>query len=157
MPREHANIKFTDEELREFLASDTRLILATLSADDSPWADAAAYCFADDRIWFRIPVDTRSYDNIARDDRVCCVVESKPADSSYYDIKGAMMHGRARPLGDDDGPADVRAALARIPDPVEPNRSADSAVFSIGLEDYTSFSFQKIQGRYQDRPLSSLG
>jgi len=79
-----------------------------------------AYCFADDRIWFRIPDDARTNDNIARDERVCCVVESKPADSSCYDIKGALLQDHARPLGDDGAPAAVLAALAGTQDPVEP-------------------------------------
>ena len=154
MAREHASIKMTPEELDEYLGSYQRLIVATLDDDGAPWADAAAYVFLDDRIWFRVPTDTATYRHLRRDGLVCCVVESKPDDSTYYGIKGAMMHGRAEVLDEGSSPA-VHQALAERPDPVSPERT-DGVVFSVGLEDSTSFSFEKIQGRYQDKPLEKL-
>ena len=157
MPREHSDIKMPPEVLAAFLCTDKRLILATNDEDGGNWADAVAYCFVDGRVYFRVPTDTRSYRNIAADPRVCCVVESKPAASSYYDIKGAMLHGRAEPLGDGAIGAQVRAALADIDDPVEPSLPHDGAVFSVGLDDSTSFDFSRIRYRYQDRPLTDDG
>ncbi len=151
MAREHASIKMTPEELRAYLAADHRLIVATLDADDAPWADGAAYTFVDDRVYFRIPTDSKTFANIQRDDRVCCVVESKPTISSYYDIKGAMLHGHADTLVDAD--QGIASKLDAIPDPVEPGRTGEWAILSVGLDDSTSFSFDKIQGRYQDRSL----
>jgi nitroimidazol reductase NimA-like FMN-containing flavoprotein (pyridoxamine 5'-phosphate oxidase superfamily) len=136
------------DELRAFLASDSRLVLATVSEDGSPWADAAACHFASDRMYFRVPVHTRSYRHIEADPRVCVVVESKPAGTPYYGIKEAMLHGRAEPCTD---PA-ILEALAAVPDPVD--GSHDGTIYSVGLEGSTSFSFQKIQYRYQDRALT---
>ena len=156
MPREHADIKMTPEELREFLQSDNRLVVATLDGDGSGWADAAAYAFFDDRVYFRLPVDTRSYRNIQRDRRVCCVVESKPATASYYDIKGAMLHGAADAVARQAVPVEVSAALDAVPDPVTPDEPRDGQVFSIGLDDHTSFMFAKIKYRYEDRALKSI-
>lgn len=153
MPREHANIKMDPEELRAFLASDSRCIVATVTEDGSPWADAAACCFVNDRLYFRVPVHTRTYRHLHHDDRVCCVIESKPTGSSYYDIKGAMLHGPAQPLGDGEA-GEVASIMAALPDPVEPERAANGAIYSVGLEDSTSFSFQKIRYRYEDRALS---
>jgi nitroimidazol reductase NimA-like FMN-containing flavoprotein (pyridoxamine 5'-phosphate oxidase superfamily) len=156
MPREHADIKMTPEELREFLQSDDRLVVATVDADGGGWADAAAFAFFEDRVYFRLPVDTRSHRNIQRNNRVCCVVESKPAASSYYDIKGAMLHGAADAVSQDALPPAVGEALAAMPDPVVPNEPADSDVFSIDLEDHTSFVFAKIKYRYEDRALKAI-
>src|SRR5262249_1989455 len=152
----HADIKMTPEELREFLASDHRLVVATLDGDGSGWADAAAFTFFDDKVYFRLPVDTRSCRNIQRDNRVCCVVESKPATASYYEIKGAMLHGPADAVPPENLPAAVTAALEAIPDPVIPDEPRDGRIFSIGLDDHTSFMFSKIKYRYQDRPLKSI-
>lgn len=152
MPREHSRITMTPDELDTFLGSFERLILATTTADGDPWGDAAAYVYADGRIWFRIGANSRSAEHIARDPRVCCVVESHPTGSTYYDIKGAIAHGAAQPMGD-DGPAAVREALAGIADPVDPSGPRDGLVFSIDLSDSTSFSFDKIQYRYQDKRL----
>jgi hypothetical protein len=108
----------------------------------------------DDRVWFRVPTDTATYRHLRRDGLVCCVVESKPDDSTYYGIKGAMLHGRAEVLDEGAGPA-VHQALATRPDPVTPTRT-DGVVFSVGLDDSTSFAFEKIQGRYQDKQVEEL-
>jgi nitroimidazol reductase NimA-like FMN-containing flavoprotein (pyridoxamine 5'-phosphate oxidase superfamily) len=156
MPREHADIKMTPEELRAFLLEDRRCVVATLDPDGGPWADAAGYTFADERVWFRLPADTRSVRNLRNDPRVCVVVESKPAVSSYYDIRGAMVHGSVDLVAGDDLPAQVRDALAGIPDPVEPDRPGDTVVFSVGIESTVSFVFAKIKYRYQDRSLDSI-
>jgi len=151
MPREHSHIKMTEEELTAYLASFNRLVLATIDADDNPWADVVAYRFLDGRAYFRVPPGTRSAANIARDPRVCCVVESKPDISSYYDIKGAMLHGHAEELAGDA--AAIQAALGQVPDPVEPGLGTEGTIFSVGLDDATSFAFEKIRYRYQDRSL----
>jgi len=156
MPREHADIKMTPEELRAFLRSDNRLVVATLDADGAGWVDAAVFTFVDDRVYFRLPIDSRSFRNIERDPRVCCVVESKPAASSYYDIKGAMLHGVADATTGENLPAAVGEALAALPDPVTPDGPRDGQIFSIGLDDHTSFMFAKIKYRYDDRALRSI-
>jgi nitroimidazol reductase NimA-like FMN-containing flavoprotein (pyridoxamine 5'-phosphate oxidase superfamily) len=154
MAREHSRIKMTPEELDAYLASNRRVIVATLTDDGDPWADAAAYVYRDGRLYFRVPTGTRTLEHLRRDGMVCCVVESKPDDSTYYGIKGAMLHGGAVTLGDGEGD-DIRQALADIADPVEPDRT-DGEVFSVGLEDSTSFSFDKIQGRYQEQSVKEL-
>jgi hypothetical protein len=154
MAREHADIKMTPEELHEFLGSDRRLVVATLGPDDSPWGDVVAYAYVDRRVYFRVPAGTRSAENIGRDPRVCCVVENKPADSSYYGIKGAILHGtvtEARPHDD----AAALEALAAIPDPVDAGVTG-GATYWIGTDDSTSFVFAKIQGRYQDRTVGDI-
>jgi nitroimidazol reductase NimA-like FMN-containing flavoprotein (pyridoxamine 5'-phosphate oxidase superfamily) len=156
MPREHADIKMTPEELHAFLLTDTRLVVGTLDPDGGPWVDAAAFTFVDERVWFRLPVGTRSVRNLTNDPRVCVVVESKPARSSYYDIKGAMIHGRVAQVDDGELPGAVVGALAAIADPVEPHGDADTVVYAVGLDDVVSFVFAKIKYRYQDRPLEEI-
>jgi hypothetical protein len=153
MPREHQSIKFTTEELHEFLRSDTRLILATVDDAGDPWGDVVPFVFRHDRVFFRLTVDTRSYANIARDPRVCCVVESMNG-LSYYDIKGAIMHGSAVATTVDHHFPDVLTALDDVADPLGPGGS-DTVVYSIDLGDSTSFSFEKIKYRYQDRALTT--
>jgi hypothetical protein len=156
MPREHADIKMTPEELRAFLLTDTRLIVGSLDPDGDPWADAAAFTFVDEQVWFRLPADTRSARNLANDPRVCVVVESKPAVSSYYDIQGAMIHGRVDQVAGADLPGAVADALGAIVDPVEPHATGDTVVYAVGLDDVVSFVFAKIKYRYQDRPLEEI-
>lgn len=150
MPREHSRIAMTDEELAEFLASDNRLVLATAAPDGGTWGDVVAYIASGDRVHFTVPDGSVSARNIAADNRVCCVVESLPTNGSYYDIKGAMMHGAAQPTPADDP---VLEKLAAIEDPITHRPGERGQCFSIGLEDMASFVFAKIQYRYEDKPV----
>jgi hypothetical protein len=149
MPREHFDINMTPEELHSFLGSFNRLVLASNDRDGGTWADAVAYHFEDERLYFRIPEHTRTLANVRSDDRVCCVVESHPTGASYYDIRAALVHDRAKELSDGQGAA-ISAALGRVPDPVE-GVPTDGPIFSVGLDDTVSFVFAKIRYRYQDR------
>jgi len=146
MPREHFDITMSPEELSSFLGSFQRLVLATNDRDGGTWGDAVAYHFDGSRIYFRVPEHTRSLANIRSDDRVCCAVESHPHGTSYYDIRAALVHGRAEPLNGSEGPG-VLTALDG--DPVD--GSSTGPVFSVGLDDVVSFVFAKIAYRYQDR------
>ncbi|HWL41882.1 MAG TPA: pyridoxamine 5'-phosphate oxidase family protein [Ilumatobacter sp.] len=148
MPREHDRIRFSEAELAEFLGSDQLAIVATVDADGEPWCDAAAYLFDADRIVVKVPVGSRTHRNINADPRVCCVVESLPEGGSYYDIKGAMIHGVATA---EDPVSAASGTLARLRDPVEPELAGDFALYAIGLDDVVSFAFDKIAYRYDDR------
>ncbi len=150
MPREHSRIAMTDEELHAFLASDQRLVLATAAPDGGTWGDVVAYVASDDRVHFKVPDGSVSAHNLAADNRVCCVVESLPTNGSYYDIKGAMMHGVAEPTPADDP---VMARLAELPDPITLVAGEPGQCFSIGLDDMASFVFAKIHYRYEDKPV----
>lgn len=150
MPREHAQISLGDAELRTFLASFDRLVLATL-AGDGTWGDAVAYGLADDRVVFHVPDGTRSLRNIRGDDRVCCTVESHPKGTSYYDIKAAMVHGHAVEHDPATLDPDLLARLRAVPDPVTHRTVGAGAFFSVDLDDVVSFAFEKIAYRYEDR------
>ena len=146
MPREHGHIKLTTDELAEFAAQQTRCIVATVDADGAPWGDAAACVFRDGRLYFRVPTSTRTFQNVQKDGRVCCTLESHPAGSEYYTIKGALLHGRATPTR---APSrELAEALAQLPDPVTGAPLEDGAIFSVGTDDVASFDFAKIQRRF---------
>jgi hypothetical protein len=63
-----------------------------------------------------------------------------------------MMHGTAQELRPDEDP-EVHAELLETADPVTGGRNEQSAIYSVGLDDSTSFVFDKIRYRYQDRSL----
>lgn len=147
MAREHANVKMTTEEMGRFLATQTRCVLATLEADGGPFGDAVACVFHEGSLYFRVPKDSRSFSNIQRDPRVCCVAEIQPR-TGYYTYKCAMLHGRAAPVTDAAVGQHIGLALGRLPDPVEGRPNSDGAVFSLGLDDVASFDFSKIQKRF---------
>ena len=149
MPREHATINMTREELGLFLGSQTRCIVGTLDAEAGPWGDAAACVFHDGALYFRIPEKTRSLANLKRDPRVCCVIEDHPTGAEYYTIKGALLHGRATAVADPAAVQRVTSALDLIPDPVTGRPSSDGTVFAVGIDDVASFDFAKIKRRFE--------
>ena len=133
MPRER--IDMSRGEVLDFLREEQRLVLGTLDADGTPWADAAPCSLQGEVLYFSIPRDSRSLANIQRDDRVCCSLDQYP---TYYEIKGATLHGHAVAVTDP-------ATLATIRFDRSPR--GDAAVFGIGLDDVVSFDFAKLKNR----------
>ncbi len=148
MPREHPNIKMDMAELKAFLGTQTRCSLGTLDAQGGPWGDFAACCLDGDELYFRVPTRSRSFRHIVTDNRVVCSFESHPADTGYYTIKGAIVHGKVRRGEGALPPKGVAAELAKSADPVT-RAITDGAIFSIGLDDYASFDFAKIKRRFE--------
>ncbi len=147
MPREHSQIKLTDEEIVAFASAQTRCVVGTLDADGTPWGDCTACVFHDGRLHFHVAPRTRTLRNLQKDDRVCCAIESHPEGSDYYTIKGATFHGRARP---EAAPApEIVERLGRLPDPASGAPAVDGAIFSVGTDDVVSFDFAKIKRRFE--------
>jgi nitroimidazol reductase NimA-like FMN-containing flavoprotein (pyridoxamine 5'-phosphate oxidase superfamily) len=147
MPREHATIKMSFEELAKFVSAETRCIVGTLDEDGGPWGDAASCVFRDERLYFRVPMATRTLRNLDRDDRVCCTIESHPAGSEYYTIKAAIFHGRAQ-RAESETAQELAGVFAGLLDPVD--GEAQGPIFSVGVDDVVSFDFAKIVRRFEE-------
>ena len=139
MPRE--SIAMALEESVDFLKTQRWVALGTLEPDGAPWSDAAAFALEGCTLYFKVPVGSRSRANIQRDDRVCCATDQWP---SYYEIKGVTAHGRARRVTGGEA-SRAEAALAGVPDPVEPGASMEMALYAIPLDDLVAFDFAKIK------------
>ena len=140
MPREHAAITLTSQEVVDFVSGQTQCIVATLDPDGSPWGDVAACAYREGRLYFRLAEGSRARRNLEADPRVCCTLEAQGAD--YYANISAMVHGTATPF---DGPF---AELDALADPVAGTPTA-GAVFGVDLEQVVSFDFAKIQRRFE--------
>jgi len=141
VPREHATITLTSDEVVNFIAGESTCFLGTLDPDGSPWGDVVACFYRDGRLWFRLAAGSRSLRNVEADPRVCCTLEAEGPD--YYDNVSAMVHGEASPLGDGAPLAELDA----LPDPVA-GTPIDGPVFGVDLEHVVSFDFAKIQRRF---------
>ena len=148
MPREHAHIKMSPEEVGEFASEQVRCIVATVDGEGSPWGDGAACTFREGRLYFAVCEGTRTLRNLEADPRVCCTMESHPTGAEYYTIKGAMLHGRAERLAPGDAP-EVAERIAGLPDPVSGKPDPARVVFSVGIDDVASFDFAKIKRRFE--------
>ena len=134
-------IGMTAAEVDVFFASQRWVVLATLDADGSPWADLAACGLEQGELHFLVCRGTRSHHNIERDARVCASIDVYP---SYYAIRGATAHGAARRV--DDG--SLRARIARPGVPVADDSGERSDLYALPLDDVFSFDFAKIRNQY---------
>jgi nitroimidazol reductase NimA-like FMN-containing flavoprotein (pyridoxamine 5'-phosphate oxidase superfamily) len=132
-------------EVEEFLADQRWVVLATLDADGSPWTDLAACSLEQRELHFLVCRATRSHRNIERDARVCASIDAYP---SYYQIRGATVHGVARRVEDESLRARLRPRLARPGVPVADDSGERSDLYALPLDDIFSFDFGKIQNQY---------
>jgi nitroimidazol reductase NimA-like FMN-containing flavoprotein (pyridoxamine 5'-phosphate oxidase superfamily) len=122
------------DELRDFLAAQDWMVLATLDPDGSPAGDVVPTVLAEDRLYFAVATEGLSHRNLTRDPRACCAADVFP---SYYEIRGAMVHGQAGTATPPPGAHAVGRAAA-----------SGAAVFALPLDDVTSFDFAKIRTKY---------
>jgi hypothetical protein len=132
MPRE--SIAMTHPELLGFLRAQTWMVLGTLDPDGAPRGELVVTALDDDRLCFAIDHTSSGFANLVRDPRACCAADVFP---SYYEIRGAIVHGRAERV------TDPRGALARIR-----HAAHGVAVFALPLDDVASFDFTKIRNKY---------
>ncbi len=138
-------IAMPQDEIVALLADQRWVVLATLDADGSPWADLAACALDGDVLYFLVCRGTRSHANVERDTRVCCSIDVFP---SYYEIKGTTVHGSARRV--DDAAVQERLAprLAKPGVPVTDETGDRSDLYALPLDDIFSFDFGRIKSQY---------
>jgi len=134
-------IGMSASEIDAFFASQRWVVLATLDADGSPWAELAACGLERGELHFLVCRGTRSHGNIERDARVCASVDVYP---SYYEIRGATAHGAARRVDDES----VRSRIARPGVPVVDDTGERSDLYALPLDDVFSFDFAKIRNQF---------
>ena len=120
-------ITMTRDEMLAFLGAQRWVALATLDPDGTPVGDLVPAALDGERLRFAVPRGSRADDNIQRDPRVCCAADEFP---SYYEIRGAVAHGRAEPHGTAD------------------RLGSDWIEYAIGLDDVSSFDFRKVRNRF---------
>ena len=118
-------IAMTHAELLEFLGAQRWTALGTLDPDGTPVGEVVPVVLDGERLRFVVARGSRAHENIARDPRVCCAADEFP---SYYEIRGAVAHGRAE---------------ARPSERLGPEWSE----WAIPLDDVTSFDFRKVRNR----------
>ncbi len=152
----------TPEEIREFLADQRTLILASTRREGTPVMHALWFTYLDDAVYFNIQATSFKYKNIQRDNRVCCLVE---VGEGYFDLRGTMIEGRATLVDDPDERGRVQAAadakndrigsgLDEMPGYFSKNRSqrlerGDRLMIKVPLERVRSWNFGKVREHYQ--------
>jgi hypothetical protein len=137
------SIAMPREEWLDFLAAQRWMVLGTLEPDGGPWARLAPAALEAETLYFAVPLDSRDQRNLERDPRTCCASDQFP---SYYEIRGATVHGRAQRI-------EEPAALARLAPRLDASglpgwpEGAELAIWSLPLDDVFSFDFGRIRNR----------
>ena len=141
----------TETEVREFLSQTGRrsLGLGTLEADGWPAGTMAPFAYLDGKLLFEIPREGLAFQNIQRDDRVCCMIEDA-GKAGYYGTRCVVARGSARR---------VEGELEALRRGASPSTSGDSpssaraqqsqhALLAIPVDDVWSFDFGKMRARF---------
>jgi predicted pyridoxine 5'-phosphate oxidase superfamily flavin-nucleotide-binding protein len=120
-------ISMSDGELREFLDQQSWMLLVTLDAGGAPNAALVPVRREGDRVLFEVEADAEAARNLERDPRACVSNDAYP---TYYEIRGATIHGEA-------------AAVSEAAGLGGPGRH----LYALGLDDVVSFDFAKIENR----------
>jgi nitroimidazol reductase NimA-like FMN-containing flavoprotein (pyridoxamine 5'-phosphate oxidase superfamily) len=92
-PRE--SIRMSPAEIDEFLSTRRHVVLATVGSDGAPDATIVPCRYEHGELL--LSVDGAARGALAADDRVSCAAE---VCSSYYEIRGVTVHGRAASTAD---------------------------------------------------------
>jgi hypothetical protein len=95
------DITMNGREVDSFLATQKRVLVVALAGYGPPIAAMASLIDADGPMSFELAADDPVVGLLAIDDRACCVAEQFP---TYFEIRGAMLHGRARRVDPGGGP-----------------------------------------------------
>ncbi len=152
----------TPEEVSELLENERTLILATTRREGTPAMHALWFTYLDDAVYFNIQASSFKNKNIERDDRVCCLVE---AGEKYFDLRGAMIEGRAALVEDPDERGRVQTAadaknerigsgLEQMPGYFSKNRQqrlerGDRLMIKVPLDRVRTWHFGKVRDHYQ--------
>ena len=105
-------VQLDDAEIREFLASNMKVQVATLGKDGAPHLTTLYYVLDDDgRIVFWTYGSSQKIVNLRRDPRVACLVETGDA---YFDLQGVSIRGTATLVDDFEGILAIGRKVATV-------------------------------------------
>ena len=96
---QRAQIRMTDDEVRQFLTSSRTMTMATMSPSGHPHLVAMWFAYLDGDVWFETKTKSQKVQNLKRDPRISCMVE---AGDTYDQLRGVLLQGRAEIVEDQD-------------------------------------------------------
>jgi PPOX class probable F420-dependent enzyme len=94
------SVKMTDAEIKEYLADNNKVQVATIGPDGTPHLTTLFYALIDDRIAFWTYGSSQKIKNLRRDPRISCLIETGV---EYSELAGISLRGRASLVEDYDG------------------------------------------------------
>ena len=101
------------ETIRTLLETQRLGVLST-HCEGQPYASLVAFGYSEDLslLFFATPRSTRKYDNIAADDRVAMLIDSRAnAEADFHEARAVTVTGRAHEASDSNGDAIILKKL----------------------------------------------
>jgi hypothetical protein len=125
-------------ELEAFVSSAEWMVLGVLDQAGGPQGALVPARVSGGLLHFAVPPGSATEESLLRDPRCCCTIDVFP---SYYEIKGATVHGSARRVDDADIAEELAARAVR-------HGLSGGSVYAIPLhEDCVGFDFAKLERR----------
>ncbi len=93
-------VSMTDDEVRDFLASQMKVQVASIGRDGMPHLTTLFYVVLDGRICFWTYATSQKIKNLERDPRISALVETG---KDYEELAGVSVQGTAEIVRDPDG------------------------------------------------------
>jgi PPOX class probable F420-dependent enzyme len=97
----------SEQEVAALLRDSRKLQLATINPDGTPHLVTMFYGLSEGRLTFWTYHKAQKARNIERDPRVTCLIETG---EDYFELRGALVYGKARLI--DDPPAVLEVGMA---------------------------------------------
>lgn len=101
-------VTLDQSEIDAFLAEGHTVILTTIDPDGYPHAAPLWYVYLDGAIYVRTLARSHKARNIARNNKVCCLVESG---ERWRELKAVIIRGHADAIIDESARARIQTAL----------------------------------------------
>jgi len=97
LPKRRDQIRMTDSEMRDFIASRKSMQVATLGRDGAPHLTTLWFALVDDRLVFETFSKSQKVRNLERDARIAVLFEDG---IEYSELRGVAINGRAELVTD---------------------------------------------------------
>jgi PPOX class probable F420-dependent enzyme len=111
MPKQRDQVRMTQDEVAQLLASGRKVQLATISPDGFPHLVTMYYALVDGKIAFWTYRTSQKALNLARDPRISCLVEVGEA---YFDLRGVLIQGVVETITDPDEVYQIGLAIGAV-------------------------------------------
>ncbi|GIH24798.1 hypothetical protein Aph01nite_31080 [Acrocarpospora phusangensis] len=100
----------SEDEVAALLRDSRKLQLATINPDGTPHLVTMFYGLSDGRLTFWTYHKAQKTRNIERDPRVTCLIETG---EDYFELRGALVYGKAQLIADPPGVLAVGMEVAK--------------------------------------------
>lgn len=154
MPKRRDQIRMSDREVWDFIASRKSMQVATLGRDGAPHLTTLWFALVDGNLVFETFTKSQKIRNLERDPRIAVLFEDG---LDYGELRGVSINGRAELVGDPERVHVLARAVMRRNQPALSDEQVDQAsklmsrkrtAVVVHPETIVSWDHRKLAGAY---------